>query len=333
MVYPSEVFDPMATLQAVEREGCTSLYGVPTMFQAILSHPDASVYNVSSLRTGIMAGSVCPVEVVKGVMTKLHMPEVTIAYGMTETSPITFQTTLADPLEKRLTTIGRVHPHAEAKIVDDNGHMVARGTPGQVLTRGYAVMLGYWDDVDKTKEAIDSAGWMHTGDVGVMDEEGYCSIVGRIKDVIIRGGENIYPREIEEVLTRHPHISQVEIFGVPDEYYGEEVCAWVKRKSGVHEGHLDEEQVQAYCKELLANFKVPKHIKFVDHFPMTVSGKVQKFKMREHMSTELKGRHRSHHPHPHQSKRKHLHTPETTASAPSASASPSPLSVSNNGDT
>jgi fatty-acyl-CoA synthase len=284
MVYPSEGFDPLATLATVAAERCTALYGVPTMFVAELNHPDFSKYDLSSLRTGIMAGSPCPIEIMRRAIADMHMRDVTICYGMTETSPVSFQTALDDPIERRVGTVGRVHPHAEVKVVDADGRIVPPGTPGELCTRGYSVMLGYWGDPEKTAEAVDPAGWMHTGDLATLDEEGYCNIVGRIKDMVIRGGENIYPREIEEFLYRHPKIADVQVIGVPDEKYGEELCAWVKLKSGTT---AEPEDIQSFCKGQIAHYKIPRYIRFVDEFPMTVTGKVQKYLMREETMREL----------------------------------------------
>ncbi|HTZ79449.1 MAG TPA: AMP-binding protein [Stellaceae bacterium] len=284
MVYPSEGFEPLAALETVEAERCTGLYGVPTMFIAELNHPEFRRFDLSSLRTGIMAGSPCPIEVMKRCTDEMHMSEVTIAYGMTETSPVSTQTSADDPLERRVSTVGRVHPHVEVKIVDSENRIVPPGTPGELCTRGYSVMLGYWNDADKTAEAIDRAGWMHTGDLATLDAEGYCNIVGRIKDMVIRGGENIYPREIEEFLFRHPKIEAVQVVGVPDPKYGEELCAWVKLKPGTSAGP---EEIQGFCRDQIAHYKIPRYIKFVDAFPMTVTGKVQKFIMREQSMTEL----------------------------------------------
>ncbi|MGO8914429.1 MAG: AMP-binding protein [Stellaceae bacterium] len=284
MVYPSEGFEPLATLAAVESERCTGLYGVPTMFIAELGHPDFSRFDLSSLRTGIMAGSPCPTEVMKRCVGEMHMSEVTIAYGMTETSPVSTQTSADDPLERRVGTVGRVHPHVEVKIVDGEGRIVAPGVAGELCTRGYSVMLGYWGDDERTAEAIDRAGWMHTGDLATLDADGYCNIVGRIKDMVIRGGENVYPREIEEFLFRHAKVEAVQVVGLPDPKYGEELCAWVKLKPGES---ATPEEIQAFCKGQIAHYKIPRYIKFVDAFPMTVTGKVQKFLMREHMVKEL----------------------------------------------
>jgi fatty-acyl-CoA synthase len=285
MVVTGEAFDPEAVLATVEAERCTSLYGVPTMFIAELNHERFDAYDLSSLRTGMMAGAPCPIETMREVMSRMHMPEVAIAYGMTETSPVSTHTAPDDPIEKRVTTVGRVFPHVEIKIVDPGtGAVVPRGERGELCTRGYSVMRGYWDDEAATREAIDGAGWMHSGDLAVMDEEGYVSIVGRIKEMIIRGGENIYPREIEEYLMRHPGIEVAQVIGVPSEKYGEEVMAWVKRKPGVT---LTAEDLHAYCKGHIATYKIPKYWRFVDAFPLTVTGKVQKFRMREIAAREL----------------------------------------------
>ena len=285
MVVPAETFDPLATLEAIASERCTSLYGVPTMFIAQLAHPRFSEFDLSSLRTGIMAGSPCPVEVMKQVQSRMHMPEVTICYGMTETSPVSTQSSWNDPLDRRVSTVGRVHPHVEIKIVDPgSGAIVPRGAPGEVCTRGYSVMIGYWGNEEATREAIDAAGWMHTGDLATADEEGYVNIVGRIKDMIIRGGENVYPREVEEYLYTHPAVLDVQVIGVPSEKYGEEVMAWVKRRPGTN---VSDEDLVAFCRGRIATFKVPRFWKFVDEFPTTVTGKVQKFKMREIAIAEL----------------------------------------------
>ena len=284
IVIPNWTFDPELTLEAVAKETCTSLYGVPTMFIAELALPNFKEYDLGTLRTGIRAGSPCPVEVMKRVQSEMHMPEVTICYGMTETSPVSTQTMTDDPLEKRTGTVGRVHPHIEVKIVDGDGGILPRDTPGELCTRGYSVMLGYWEDPEKTREAIDSEGWMHTGDLATMDDEGYVNIVGRIKDMVIRGGENIYPREIEEFLYRMPQVQDVQVVGVPDRKYGEELCAWIIAKPGQS---LAEEEVRAFCNGQIAHYKVPRHIRFVDAFPMTVTGKIQKFKIRDAMKKEL----------------------------------------------
>ena len=284
MVYPSDGFEPLAVLQAVQAERCTGLYGVPTMFIATLGHPDFDRYDLSSLRTGCMAGSPCPVEVMKQVIGQMHMAGVTIAYGMTETSPVSFQSGQDDPLERRVSTVGRVQPHLECKVVDLDGKTLARGEPGELCTRGYSVMLGYWDDAEKTAEAIDAEGWMHTGDLATIDAEGYGNIVGRIKDMVIRGGENIYPREVEEYLYRHPKIEDVTVVGVPDVRFGEELCAWIRLKPGVA---AEEAEVLDFCRGQIAHYKVPRYIRFVEAFPMTVTGKVQKFLIRKAMIEEL----------------------------------------------
>jgi fatty-acyl-CoA synthase len=284
MVYPSEGFDPLEVLRALEAERCTALYGVPTMFIAELDHPEFANFDLSSLRTGTMAGSPCPIEVMKRVFSDMHMEEVTIAYGMTETSPVSFQSSAEDSIERRVSTVGRVHPHVEVKIIDDDGHIVAPGQPGELLTRGYSVMRGYWNDEEKSVNSIDAAGWMHTGDQATIDEEGFCKIVGRIKDMVIRGGENVYPREIEEFLYSHPKITDVQVIGVPDERYGEELCAWVCLKEGETSS---EEEIREFCKGQIAHYKIPRYVKFVDGFPMTVTGKIQKFKMREQTISEL----------------------------------------------
>ncbi|MDE0378535.1 MAG: AMP-binding protein [Rhodospirillales bacterium] len=284
MVYPSEAFDPLEVLRTVEAERCSVLYGVPTMFIAELDHPEFAGFDLSSLRTGTMAGSPCPIEVMRRVIGEMHMEEVTIAYGMTETSPVSFQSATDDPIERRVSTVGRVHPHVEVKVVDQAGGIVPCGETGELLTRGYSVMRGYWNDEEKTEEAIDRAGWMHTGDQATIDADGYCNIVGRIKDMVIRGGENVYPREIEEFLYRHPKVQDVQVIGVPDEKYGEELCAWIKLRDG-EDANPDE--IKAFCKDQIAHFKVPRYVRFVDEFPMTVTGKIQKFKMRETMIAEL----------------------------------------------
>jgi fatty-acyl-CoA synthase len=284
MVYPGEGFDPLATLETVEAERCTALHGVPTMFIAEMDHPDFGKFDLSSLRTGIMAGSPCPIEVMKRAVERMHLKEITIAYGMTETSPVSFQSSTDDPIERRVSTVGRVQPHVEVKIVDAEGHIVPRGAPGELMTRGYSVMLGYWDDEERTREAIDPARWMKTGDLATIDDDGYCNIVGRIKDMVIRGGENVYPREVEEFLYRHPKIQDVQVIGVPDRRYGEELCAWVRLRDG--ETATDEE-IRAFCEGQIAHYKIPRYVKFVDGFPMTVTGKVQKFLMREATIAEL----------------------------------------------
>ncbi|CAE6836137.1 AMP-binding protein [Paraburkholderia haematera] len=279
MVFPGEGFDAGATLAAVSEERCTALHGVPTMFIAELGHPEFSSFDLSSLRTGIMAGSPCPVETMNQVVTNMHMREVTIAYGMTETSPVSFQSATADPLDKRTTTVGRIQPHLEVKIVDFDGKTVSVGETGELCTRGYSVMLGYWEDETKTRESIVD-GWMHTGDLATIDADGYCNIVGRLKDMVIRGGENIYPREVEEYLFRHPKIQNVQVFGVPDEKNGEELCAWIVLRKGEVS---TEEDIRDFCRGQIAHYKVPKYIRFVNELPMTVTGKVQKFAMREEM--------------------------------------------------
>ncbi len=285
IVIPAPGFEPAATLRATADERCTSLYGVPTMFIAELALPDFADYDLSTLRTGIMAGSPCPVEVMKRVMSEMHMTEVTIAYGMTETSPVSCQTRPDDDTERRVSTVGRVHPHVEVKIVNpDTGLVLPRGEPGEMCTRGYSVMLGYWDEPEKTAEAIDAGRWMHTGDLAVMDAAGYLNIVGRIKDMVIRGGENVYPREVEEFLYTHPAIEDVQVIGVPDEKYGEELCAWVKLRPGAE---LTGEDVRAFCAGKIAHYKIPRYVHFTEDFPMTVTGKVQKFKMREASIAEL----------------------------------------------
>ena len=278
MVYPGEGFDPLATLEAVQAEGCTALYGVPTMFIAELDHPEFARFDFSTLRTGIMAGAPCPIEVMRRVVEQMNMREVTIAYGMTETSPVSFQSAVDDPTERRVSTVGRIHPHLEVKIVDTEGRVVSRGQSGELCTRGYSVMLGYWGEAEKTAEVIDAARWMHTGDLAILDDEGYCNIVGRIKDMVIRGGENLYPREIEEFLFRHPKIQQVQVFGVPDPRYGEELCAWIRVREGET---MTEDEVRAFCQGQIAHQKIPRYVQFVDEFPMTVTGKVQKFIMRQ----------------------------------------------------
>jgi fatty-acyl-CoA synthase len=278
MVLPGPAFDPRLSLEAVQQERCTALYGVPTMFIAELALPDFASFDLHTLRTGIMAGSPCPVEIMKRVQSEMHMPEVTICYGMTETSPVSTQTAVDDPLDKRTGSVGRVHPHIEVKVVDEAGHIVPRGVPGELCTRGYSVMLGYWNDPENTAKAIDQARYMHTGDIAIMDDDGYVNISGRIKDMVIRGGENIYPREIEEFLYAHPAIKDVAVIGVPDAKYGEELCAWIVP----HEGKaVDLDAVRAFCQGKIAHYKIPRYVLIVDAFPMTVSGKIQKYKMRE----------------------------------------------------
>jgi len=287
MVFPAEAFEPRAVLEAVSEERCTALHGVPTMFIAELEEPNFASFDLSTLRTGIMAGAPCPVEIMRKVISEMNMREVTIAYGMTETSPVSFQSATDDPLEKRVSTVGRIHPHVQVKVIDANGVVVPRGESGELCTRGYSVMQGYWDDPAQSEGAIDPAGWMHTGDLAVIDEAGYCDIVGRVKDMIIRGGENIYPREIEEYLYQHQKIQEAAVFGIPDEKYGEVVVAWIKLRDGEC---MDADQVRDHCNEHIAYYKVPKHIFIMDEFPMTVTGKIQKFVMREktiqHLSAE-----------------------------------------------
>jgi fatty-acyl-CoA synthase len=279
MIYPSDGFDPTAVLEAAQAERATALYGVPTMFIAELNHPDFARYDLSTLRTGIMAGSPCPVEVMKQVQARMHMSEVAIAYGMTETSPVSTQTRIGAPLDKQVGTVGQVHPHVQIKIVDpQTGQVVPIGERGELCTRGYSVMLGYWDNDEATRTAIDAARWMHTGDLATMDDEGYLNIVGRIKDMIIRGGENVYPREIEEFLYGHPKVQDVQVIGVPDEKYGEEIMAWVKLREGQA---ATEDEIRDYCRGQIAHYKIPRYVRFVDAFPMTVTGKIQKFLMRE----------------------------------------------------
>src|ERR1700761_8797409 len=284
MVYPGEGFDPLVTLQTIEQEKCTTLYGVPTMFIAELDHPEFAKFDLKSLRTGIMAGAPCPIEVMKRVNELMNMREVTIAYGMTETSPVSFQSSTDDPLERRVSTVGRIHPHVEVKVIDLEGRIVPRGERGKLCTRGYSVMLGYWDESEKTADVLDAHGWMHTGDLAVIDQEGYCNIVGRIKDMVIRGGENLYPREIEEFLYRHPKIQDVQIFGVADHRYGEELCAWIRTRAGET---LTADEVRGFCQGQIAHNKIPRYIEFVDEFPMTVTGKIQKFLMREAVEKKL----------------------------------------------
>ncbi len=284
MVFPGEGFDAREVLETVAAERCTALHGVPTMFIAELDHPDFRKYDLTSLRTGIMAGAPCPIEVMKRVVDDMGMREVTIAYGMTETSPVSFQSTTDDPLERRVATVGRIHPHVEVKIVDERGRTVRPGERGELLTRGYSVMRGYWDEPEKTRDAIDEGGWMHTGDLATIDEEGYCNIVGRVKDMVIRGGENLYPREIEEYLFRHPKVQAVQVFGVPDDKYGEELCAWVMVKPGQT---LVPDELKDFCRGQIAHQKIPRYIRVVDEFPMTVTGKPQKFLMRAEMVKAL----------------------------------------------
>ena len=288
MIYPEAAFDPAATLRALSSEKCTSLFGVPTMFIAELGHPDIATTDFSSMRTGLMAGSPCPVEVMKQVTSTMQMPQVGIAYGMTETSPVSTQTATDDNLDRRTGTVGQPGPHIEVKIVDpETGFVVPRGTPGEFCTRGYSVMLGYWNDAAKTAEAVDASGWMHTGDLATMDADGYCNIVGRIKDMIIRGGENVYPREVEEFLYTHPGIADVQVIGVPDAKFGEEIMAWVKLAETPEAAGTDEQAIKDFCKGKIAHYKIPRYVKFTTEFPMTVTGKVRKIEMRESSITEL----------------------------------------------
>ena len=286
MVFPGEAFDPLDTLKAVEDERCTALHGVPTMFIMELDHPSFSQFDLSSLRTGIMAGAPCPVEVMRRLISEMHMDDILIAYGQTEVSPINNMTLPNDSLERRTETVGRAVPWVEIKVIDDAGRVVRVGEKGEICTRGYSVMQGYWNDPERTAETIDAGGWLHSGDLAVMDGDGYVQIVGRIKDMIIRGGENIYPREIEEFLYQHPAISEVQVFGVPDEKMGEEVCAWIQLNAG-HE--LSADDVKDYCRDKITHFKIPRYIDFVDEYPMTVTGKIQKFVMRDAMSERLQG--------------------------------------------
>src|SRR3954468_9272945 len=284
IVIPAPGFEPEATLRAVAGERCTSLYGVPTMFIAELEHPEFASFDLSSLRTGIMAGAPCPIEVMKRVVRDMHMEQVTIAYGMTETSPVSFQSGTHDSIERRVSTVGRIHPHLQVKVVDPQGCVVPVGSQGEILTRGYSVMKDYWDDPERTRDVIDDAGWMHTGDLGVIDAEGYCNITGRLKDMLIRGGENIYPREIEEFLYRHPKIQAAQVFGVPDPRFGEEVCAWIQLRPGAA---ATDQEIREFCSGQIAQHKIPRYVRFVSAFPLTVTGKVQKYMMREQMCAEL----------------------------------------------
>jgi fatty-acyl-CoA synthase len=281
MVYPDESFSAESVLSTLEAERCTALHGVPTMFIAMLEHPRFAQCDLSSLRTGMMAGAPCPVELMQKVIDRMHMRQVTIGYGMTETSPISFQSSMDDSLEHRVSTVGRVLPHLEVKIVDEDGGIVPHGVTGELLTRGYSVMRGYWDDELRTRESIDAAGWMHSGDLATLDAEGYCRIVGRSKDMIIRGGENIYPREVEEFLYRHPKIQDVQCVGVPDAKYGEELCACIILRPGMQSSA---EEIREFCRDQIAHYKVPRYVKFVETFPMTVTGKVQKFLLRQQMA-------------------------------------------------
>ena len=284
LIYPDEAFDPLSVLEAVQEERCTGLHGVPTMFIAELEHPRFKEFDLSSLRTGIMAGSPCPIEVMRKVVDEMYCTEMIIAYGMTETSPVITSSETDDPIEKQVSTVGRIFPHVEVKIIDNDGRIVAPGETGELLARGYNVMQGYWDDPEKTEESIDEAGWMHTGDLATMDQEGFCNIVGRVKDMVIRGGENIYPREIEEYLYRHPRISDVQVFGVPDVKFVEELCAWIILKPG---DQCSEEEIRDFCRDQIAHYKIPRYIRFVEEYPMTITGKVQKFAMRDKMIEEL----------------------------------------------
>jgi fatty-acyl-CoA synthase len=284
MVFPGEGFDAGDTLAALSRERCTALHGVPTMFSAILDHPRFAQHDLSNLRTGIMAGAPCPIETMRQVVARMHMHQVTIAYGMTETSPISFQSGMGDPLERRVSTVGRIQPHLEVKIVDADGRIAPIGRAGELCTRGYAVMRGYWEDPERTAEAIDAAGWMHTGDLATIDAEGYCNIVGRVKDMLIRGGENVFPREVEEYLLGHPAVLEAQVFGVPDAKYGEEVCAWVVPRHGQA---LTEDEVREFCRGRIAHYKVPRYVRIVAGFPLTATGKAQKFEMRKAMMAEL----------------------------------------------
>ena len=284
MIYPAESFDPVKTLEVIDSERATALYGVPTMFIAELESADFSRHDLSSLRTGIMAGSPCPVEVMKRVIAQMNLTEITICYGMTETSPVSFQSATDDSFERRVSTVGRVHPHVQVKVVDAQGRCVPRGVQGELQTRGYCVMKGYWQDAEKTREVLDDAGWMHTGDLGVIDAQGYGNVTGRLKDLVIRGGENISPREIEEFLYGHVKVHAVQVCGVPDDKYGEEVCAWIQLKLGAS---ASEEEFREFCRGQIAHYKIPRYIRFVSEFPMTITGKVQKFLMREYMMREL----------------------------------------------
>jgi fatty-acyl-CoA synthase len=283
-VLSGDGFEPLAVLETVANERCTALHGVPTMFIAELEHPRFGEFDLSSLRTGIMAGSPCPIAVMRRVVAEMHMPEVTICYGMTETSPVSFQSQTDDPVDRRVSTVGRIHPHVQVKIIDTNGQVTPRGTAGELLTRGYNVMRGYWGEPERTREAIDAGGWMHTGDLAVIDGEGYCNIVGRVKDMIIRGGENVSPREIEEFLYRHPAVLDVAVIGVPDAKYGEAVCACIRLRAGMT---ATEAEIREFCREQIAHYKVPRYVRFVDSFPLTISGKVQKYLIREHLRSEL----------------------------------------------
>ena len=284
MVFPGEAFDPLETLQTVEAEGCTALHGVPTMFITELDHPRFGEFDLSSLRTGIMAGAPCPVEIMKRVISQMHMEDILIGYGQTEVSPLNHMTLPNDSLERRTETVGRAVPWVEIKVIDDSNRVVPVGEKGEICTRGYSVMREYWNDPERTAETIDEAGWLHSGDLATMDEEGYVRIVGRIKDMIIRGGENIYPREVEEFLYQHPAISEVQVFGIPHEKMGEEVCAWVQLNEGQS---MTEDELKAFCQDQITHFKIPRHVRFVTEYPMTVTGKIQKFVMRDQMLEAL----------------------------------------------
>ncbi len=284
MVFPSEGFDPESCLRAISDEKCTSVYGVPTMFVGMLQHPKFKSFDFSALRTGIMAGAPCPIEVMKQCVSEMNLSDITIAYGMTETSPVSFQTSYNDPLERRVSTVGRVHPHVECKIIDENSKTVSPGTQGELCTRGYSVMIGYWDEPERTAESIDQDGWMHSGDLAVIDKDGYGNITGRVKDMVVRGGENVYPAEVENYLFRHPAVQEVQVFGVPDAKLGEEICAWIVLAGGET---VTEEDIIAFCRDQIAHYKIPRFVRFKSELPMTVTGKPQKFKMRDAMIEEL----------------------------------------------
>lgn len=284
MVFPSSGFDPLSVLETIQAERCTALHGVPTMFIAEMEHPEFKRFDLTSLRAGIMAGAPCPIEVMRRVMDTMHLRDITIAYGMTETSPVSFQSAIDDPIDRRVSTVGRIQPHLEVKIVDAEGRIVPRCNPGELLTRGYSVMLGYWDEPQQTREAIDDARWMHTGDLATIDAEGYCNVVGRIKDMVIRGGENVYPREIEEFLFKHPKVEAAQVVGLPDPKYGEELCAWIKLRSGES---MTEEELKDYCRGRIAHYKIPQYVCFVSEFPMTVTGKIQKYIIKQQMMEKL----------------------------------------------
>ena len=284
MVFPSEGFDPESCLRAISDEKCTSVYGVPTMFVGMLQHPKFKSFDFSALRTGIMAGAPCPIEVMKQCVSEMNLSDITIAYGMTETSPVSFQTSYNDPLERRVSTVGRVHPHVECKIIDENSKTVSPGTQGELCTRGYSVMIGYWGEPERTAESIDQDGWMHSGDLAVIDKDGYGNITGRVKDMVVRGGENVYPAEVENYLFRHPAVQEVQVFGVPDAKLGEEICAWIVLAGGET---VTEEDIIAFCRDQIAHYKIPRFVRFKSELPMTVTGKPQKFKMRDAMIEEL----------------------------------------------